>query len=129
MLATKPNPWGIQTVGDSTKNELRYMILDFQENTDGKFVAGFRKPRNFIDGYCQINSNNGPSSMNIIGIQDKRTHEWFYTPEAKEFFNVQMEQFDDAVLVYLDKKPKGYWEFWYRFDAEQELWQGEDDGN
>lgn len=103
------------------------MTLDFQENTEGKFVAGFRKPRNFIDGYCQINYSAGPLSMNIVGVQDKMNHEWFYTPEAKEFFNVQIEQFDDAVLVYVDKKPKGYWEFWYRFDTEQELWEGEDD--
>ncbi len=125
MLATKPNPWGIQDI--TMNNELRYMILDFQENSEGKFVAGFKKPHNFIDGYCQINYSTGPSSMNIIGIQDKRTCEWLYTPEAKEFFNVQMEQFDDAVIVYLDKKPKGYWEFWYRFDTEQELWEGEDD--
>lgn len=119
MQTLKPNPWGI--------NELRCMTLDFQENTEGKFVAGFRKPRNFIDGYCQINYSAGPLSMNIVGVQDKMNHEWFYTPEAKEFFNVQIEQFDDAVLVYVDKKPKGYWEFWYRFDTEQELWEGEDD--
>ena len=125
MLALKPNPWGINDL--TMKNELRYMILDFQENTEGKFVAGFRKPRNFTDDYCQVNYSIGPSSMNIVGIQDKRTHEWLYTSEAKEFFNVQMEQFDDAVLVYVEKKPKGYWEFWYRFDTEQELWEGEDD--
>lgn len=47
--------------------------------------------------------------------------------KQKNFFNVQMEQFDDAVLVYTDKKPKGYWEFWYRFDTEQELFEGDDD--
>lgn len=125
MLTMKPNAWGINDL--TMNNELRYMLLDFQENTEGKFVAGFKKPHNFIDGYCQISYSAGPSSMNIVGIQDKRTHEWFYAPEAKEFFNVQMEQFDDAVLVYVDKKPKGYWEFWYRFDTEQELWEGEDD--
>lgn len=37
MLALKPNPWGINDL--TFKNELRYMILDFQENTEGKFVA------------------------------------------------------------------------------------------
>ena len=123
MLALKPNPWGINDL----KNELRYTILDFQENTEGKFVAGFRKPRNFIDGYCQIRHSTDPSSINIVGMQDKITKEWLYASEAKEFFNVQMEQFDDAVLVCVDKKPKGCWEFWYRFDTEQELYEGEDD--
>lgn len=80
MLATKSNPYDY-----SLKNELRYMLLDFQENAEGKFVAGFKKPRNFIDGYCQTNST-GSSVMHTIGVQDKRTYEWIYTPEAKEFF-------------------------------------------
>lgn len=122
MLATKPNSWDIQSV--FTKND-RYMILDFQENADGKFVAGFKKPRDFIDGYCQMTNTKSP--MNIIGIQDRHTYEWIYTPVAKEFFNVQIEQFDDAVLVYIDKNPLGYWEFWYRFGTEQELYEGDDD--
>lgn len=121
MLALKPNTWDVSDF--TMKNELRYMALDFQENTEGKFVAGFKKPSNFIDGYCQIKS----SPINTIGIQDKITHEWFYNREAKEFFNVQVEQFDDAVFVYVDKKPKEFWEFWYRFDNEQELLEGEDD--
>lgn len=119
MLTMKPNAWGINDL--TMKNELRYMLLDFQENAEGKFVSGFKKHCNFIDGYCQLSSNAG-LSINIIGIQDKLTHEWFFTPEAKEFFNVQIEQFDDAILVYTDKKPKKKcWEFWYRVDTKQEL--------
>ena len=115
MPTLKPDPWDIM------KNELRRIVLDFQENTEGKFVAGFKKPHNFIDGYCQINYSASSLSMNIVGIQDKVTNEWFYAPEAKEFFNVQIEQFDDSVLVYVDKKPKGCLEFWYRIDTEKEL--------
>lgn len=114
MLATKPNLWG-----PALKSEVKYMLLDFQENTEGKFVAGFRKPRDFIDGYGQICYNTyDPSMKTVIGVQCKRTYEWTYTAEAREVFNVQMEQFDDAVLIYVDKKPKGYWEFSYRFDTE-----------
>ncbi len=112
------NHWDIQNI---IKNQFRCTILDFQENIEGKFVAVFIKPHNFIDGYCQIYYKAGPLSINVVGIQDKITREWFFNTEAKEFFNVQMEQFDDAVLVYVDKKPKGYWEFCYRFDTEQEL--------
>lgn len=117
MLATRPSTRDI--LNTIMKNEVLCVILDFQENTEGRFVSSFKKHCNFIDGYCQLSSNAG-LSINIIGIQDKLTHEWFFTPEAKEFFNVQIEQFDDAILVYTDKKPKECWELWYRVDTKQE---------
>lgn len=118
MLATRPSTRDI--LNTIMKNEVLCEILDFQENIEGKFVSSFKKPCNFIDGYCQLSSNAG-LSINIIGIQDKLTHEWFFTTEAKEFFNVQIEQFDDAILVYTDNKPKECWEFWYRVNTKQEL--------
>lgn len=124
MLATKPNPWGIQDITDN--GELKWMPLEFVKNVDGLYVAGIKKPKDYVDGYCQINYTTVKSSMNIVAIQDKRTRAFLFATEAQDA-GCNVEEFDDGFLVYFKDKPRNDLQFWYRYDTEYELYAEEDD--
>lgn len=102
----------MQVTNFAFRNELKSVQLQFGKNTDGFYVAGVKKPNDFVNGYCEIVSME-ENGKNIYAIQDTKSHKFFTKRNC-----CAVEEFDNAFLVYLEEEPKGDFEFWYRFDTE-----------
>ncbi len=96
-------------------NEIRRKEITFSE-VDGTYQYKFDKPKDFINGYCQINYDNEP-----LCIQEKYSCEFFF---ADPEYGGSVQEVDNgkSFLITLHKLPKAKrFQFYYRFDTESEF--------
>lgn len=58
----------MQATNFTFRNELKSVKLQFGKNTDGFYVAGVKKPNDFVNGYCEIDYLRKLFSYNLVNI-------------------------------------------------------------
>lgn len=94
-------------------DEIRRKEITFSE-TNGVYQYKFDKPKDFIDGYCQINYDNEP-----LCIQEKYSHAFIF---ADLEWGGDVHDDGKSFIITLHKLPKAKrFQLYYRFDTESEL--------
>ena len=111
LNAVKPKAVGLPFV-----NELRGEEIIFSETVPGIYQCKFNKPKDFINGYCQIYYDD-----DILCMQDKRSCKFFFA-DPKWKGDIQEVDNGKSFIITLHKLPKAKkYQFYYRFDTETEL--------
>lgn len=115
-MAMKATKAMYESTEDRFCNELKSVKLEFGQTIDGDWVAGLPIGKDYIDGYCKIIYQTVNGEM-CAGIQDKRSGVWFYSKDAQDA-GIQIEKYDNAILVYFKEQPRNDMYFLHRIDTE-----------
>lgn len=95
-------------------NEIRSEEIIFNKTASGVYQCKFDKPKDFINGYCQVWYD-----TEILCIQEKYSYEFLF---ADSKWKGDVQEVDNSFIITLHELPKAKrYQFYYRFDTESEF--------